>query len=118
MHLECSTCATKLTPDLEWEPASTQEFEMGEPMVQRGKLTVGNKSFAAEAGLYIANVEDEKNMHLTGDGKRINGCCEYDGCGGPNLLCDKCNTYVATRRNDCWMPHRVIFDPTATRMVP
>jgi hypothetical protein len=49
----------------------------------------------------------------TNKGKRLRGCCGYDGLGGPNQLC-RCGNEVGTRQNDCWTPLVFIPQPTAT----
>ena len=37
-------------------------------------------------------------MELTSDPRRLNGCCGLDGCDSPNLRCEVCSSYVATKR--------------------
>jgi hypothetical protein len=73
--------------------------------------------FHGRSGAYIAHIHDVLNVHQTLDSKRLQGCCGLDGCDGPNLQCNICDTYVATKMTDCWQPHCIIFDQTATEAV-
>jgi hypothetical protein len=57
------------------------------------------------------------NVRLTTDPHRLNGCCGLDGCDGPNLQCENCGTYVATKMTDCWQLHCIVFDPTTIAQV-
>ena len=74
--------------------------------------------FHQNVGGYVVNVDDVVNTRLTEDSKRLNGCCGLDGLDGPNLLCERCGAEVAVKKTDCWMPHCIIFEPDATKMVP
>ena len=119
MHIECKRCSSQLTPDLNWVDPRERNLEMGSHMVERSKITVEDGAyFHNQSGVYITNADDEMNMYLTSDAKRIAGCCGLDGCDGPNLFCKGCASYVATKMTDCWMPHCIVFDPNATREVP
>jgi len=73
--------------------------------------------FHQNIGGFVVNVDDVVQTRLTTAGKRLAGCCGLDGMDGPNLLCDQCGAEVAIKKTDCWMPHCVIFGPTATKIV-
>lgn len=91
---------------------------MGEDFLSRGALIKDNSLWVSErGGEYIANAEDVIQTHLTDAPKRLNGCCGLDGCDGPNLKCDKCGAYVATKMTDCWFAHCVFFDKLATEAI-
>lgn len=68
--------------------------------------------FQGRTGSYIVHPEDVVHTQLTTDSKRCSGCCGLDGLDGPNLQCEACGIYVATKKTDCWMPHCVVFEPT------
>jgi len=69
--------------------------------------------FHGRVGNYIAHGDDVLRVKLTIDTTRLNGCCGLDGLDGPNLQCDTCGVYVATKITDCWTSHCVVFEPTA-----
>ena len=116
MHLVCRHCSTRLTANLQLVPLAVQNEAMGEDLLPPGQLMKEDgSSFQHEAGYFLANVADAEQMQLTSDSRRLNGCCGLDGCDGPNLQCEICGTYVATKRTDCWTPHYVAFDPATTQ---
>jgi hypothetical protein len=118
MHIECQKCATRLTLELGWVSPSNRNDKMGEQMLKQGSITREDGSyFHSQVGVYIAHPDDAISMYLTSETKRLAGCCGLDGCDGPNLFCEGCKTYVATKMTDCWMPHCVVFDPNTTREV-
>lgn len=45
-----------------------------------------------------------------------NGCCDSDGCDGPNRSC-VCGQTVATEWADCWTRAEVRFLPDAVALV-
>jgi len=69
--------------------------------------------FHGRVGNYIAHGDDVLRVKLTIDTTRLNGCCGLDGLDGPNLQCDTCGVYVATKITDCWTSHCVVFESTA-----
>ena len=116
MHLICKQCSTRLTADLGLVPIDWQSQAMGEDLLARGSaMQVDGSSPESEIGKFLANVADAEHMTLTSDYRRLNGCCGLDGCDGPNLLCEVCGTYVATKRTDCWTRHHIVFDPNTTK---
>jgi hypothetical protein len=105
-----------LSSQLAFVSFSGRNETMGQDMLPRGEVMQEDGSYVhLQAGAYIVHTDDAIRVHLTDDRRRLNGCCGLDGCDGPNLRCDCCNAYVATRFTDCWRPHCVLFDPTATR---
>jgi hypothetical protein len=119
MYFICRQCSARLSSDLEQVPLSVRNEQMGADFLPRGKVMLEDGSyFLGRAGIFIAHVEDAANVRLTDDPRRLNGCCGLDGVDGPNLQCQSCGSYIATKMTDCWQPHCVIFDPIATEMIP
>ncbi len=119
MHLICRQCSTRLTLDLHLVPLNMPDRLLGgEPMVAPGTTMREDGSYSKrEVGSFLANAADVEHVKLTSDTRRLAGCCGLDGCDGPNLQCEVCGTYVATKRSDCWTPHFIAFDPVATQVV-
>lgn len=115
MHLLCRNCSSRLSAELELVALSERNQTRGEDFLRRGTIMQEDGSYFQERqGVYIVHTDDVLHVHLTDDSKRLNGCCGLDGCDGPNLQCDVCRAFVATKMTDCWMPHCVVFDVTAT----
>jgi hypothetical protein len=90
---------------------------MGEEFLLRGTMMQEDGSyFRGKQGAYITHPDDVLHTHLTTELKRISGCCGLDGCGGPNLQCDGCGSYVAVKMTDCWLSHCVVFEVIATEV--
>jgi len=118
MHVVCRQCSARLSNDLQPIPASERNVRDGEDFLPRGKvIQADGRYFHRRCGEYIVSLADVVNVCLTTDFRRLNGCCGLDGCDGPNLHCEKCGIYVATKMTDCWQPHCVVFDPTSTVQV-
>jgi hypothetical protein len=118
MRLICKRCSTELSPELSVANIEQRNETAGEDFLRRGTVMQEDRSHFHERGnAYIAHIDDVTRVHLTNDGKRLAGCCGLDGMDGPNLQCDKCGAYVATKKDDCWMPHRVVFDPATTEAI-
>jgi hypothetical protein len=118
MHLICRHCSTRLSPELERVSISERNEAMGADFLHRGTVMQEDGSyFHGLSGEYIVHANDVLHVHLTLDSKRLQGCRGLDGCDGPNLQCDICEMYVATKMTDCWQPHCVIFDKAATHAV-
>jgi RNA polymerase subunit RPABC4/transcription elongation factor Spt4 len=116
MHLACRQCSTRLTTDLQLVPFIERNETMGEAFLCPGTVMQEDGSyFHGKAGNFIAHIDDTLRLKLTTDSSRLNGCCGLDGCDGPNLQCEVCDTYVATKMTDCWMPHCIVFDPNTTQ---
>ncbi len=115
MRLICKLCSSELSPELSLASIRERNEGDGEDFLRRGSVMQEDGSyFLGRQDAYIVHVDDAIGVHLTNDGKRIAGCCGLDGMDGPNLQCDKCGVYVATKMDDCWMPHCVVFDPATT----
>jgi hypothetical protein len=118
MHLICRRCSTRLSNELKLVSLSLRNEKMGEEFLQCGVLMKDDSPWiSGRGGEYIANIGDVFQTHLTDDAKRLNGCCGLDGCDGPNLKCDGCGAYVATKMTDCWPAHCVFFDKEATEVI-
>ena len=118
MHIECQKCGTHLTSELGWVSPSERNTKMGEQMLEKGSITQEDGSYLQGIeGVYIANPDDAINVYLTPETIRVQGCCGLDGCNGPNLLCENCKTYIATKMTDCWRVHCLLFDPSTTHKV-
>ncbi len=119
MHLVCRQCATRFTPELQLVPFDPREDAVGEEFVTRGNLMQAENSFYfdTDVGSLIAHIEETQHMTLTSDSIRLQGCCGLGGTHGPNLQCEICGTYVATKVEDCSTPHYILFDPGTTQAV-
>ncbi len=118
MHLACRQCSTRLTTDLQLVPLASRNEVMGEDLLAPGQLMQEDgSSLPREAGHFLTNLADAKGVQLTSESRRLNGCCGLDGCDGPNLQCEVCAAYVATKRTDCWTPHYIAFDPVTTQAI-
>lgn len=116
MHLVCRRCTTHLTAKLQLVLFAERNETIGESFLGSGTVMQEDGSyFQGKAGTFIAHTGDTLRLKLTTDSRRLNGCCGLDGCDGPNLQCEICDTYVATKITDCWMPHCIVFDPKATQ---
>lgn len=119
MHVECRQCATPLSTELRAVPMSERNETMGVDLLSAGTVMREDGSYFSERdGFYIVHPDDLQHVKLTTDSKRLNGCCGLDGCDGPNLQCEICGTYVATKMTDCWMAHYVVLEPETTKLVP
>ncbi|WP_213803915.1 hypothetical protein [Granulicella sp. dw_53] len=117
MHLVCRQCATRFTPELQLVPFETRNETIEEDFLPPGGLMQSESSFYFDdnVGNFIANIADTQNMKLTSDITRLYGCCGPGGGHGPNLQCEICGTYVATKVEDCCTPHYIFFDPSTTQ---
>jgi hypothetical protein len=107
-----------LSNDLQLISASERNAADGEDFLPIGTVIQEDGTyFHGRSGEFIVNLGDVVNVHLTTDFHRLNGCCGLDGCDGPNLQCDTCGIYVATKMTDCWQPRCAVFDPTSTTQV-
>ena len=129
MALFCGACGVQLTPPLAIlsgkDPAVTApEHKDQMPLTQRGtafksyeplRRTLGEKTDPLEFVPQVwVNPEDLLDVvRLTKDGRRLNGCCGLDGCGGPNQLC-VFGAEIGTLMSDCWTPHVFVAEPGTT----
>lgn len=72
--------------------------------------------FTATDGQWIVNLKDVINTRKHPDLRRLNGCCGLDGCNGINTICAQGHE-IGTEKSDCWMPHAMLFDPLAVKML-
>jgi hypothetical protein len=108
MHVICRHCSTQLSNELKLVSLSQRNENMGEDFLLRGTLMRDDGTWIRDrGGEYIANTDDVIQTH----------CCGLDGCDGPNLRCDRCGAYVATKMTDCWLAHCVFFDKAATELI-
>jgi hypothetical protein len=63
----------------------------------------------------LLNADDLLELERHRDPRRSSGCCGRDGLDGPNLVCPRCLTEVATIRDDCWSYVEVRLEPAAVR---
>jgi hypothetical protein len=118
MHLVCKQCSIRLSNELQPILASERNEEYGADFLPDGKVIQEDGTwFRERSGDYVVNLRDVVNVRLTNDSKRLNGCCGLDGLDGPNLQCENCGIYVATKQTDCWQPHCIVFDPATTAQV-
>jgi hypothetical protein len=118
VHVVCRRCRTRLSEEVRLGGTAERNTSDGQAYVPRGTTILDDDSFFHQnVGSYIVNVNDVVHTRLTGIQRRLAGCCGLDGMDGPNLLCDHCGAEVATKKTDCWMPHCVIFEPTATQVL-
>jgi hypothetical protein len=118
MHLACRNCTIRLSNDLQPISQSERDEAHGADFLPLGKVIQEDGTyFRGRSGVYVVNLGDVVNVQLTSDSHRLNGCCGLDGCDGPNLQCESCKTYIATKMTDCWQPHCIVFDPATTTHV-
>ncbi len=116
MHLICRQCSTRFTSELQLVPFATRNETLEEDLLRPGTLMQAETSFYFDdsTGSFIANIADTQQMKLTSDITRLYGCCGVGNTNGPNLQCEGCGTYVATKAEDCCTPHYILFDPNTT----
>jgi hypothetical protein len=105
MKFRCRGCGTILTRDLSNKSVELCE-EDGKDLIPEG-FTLQNDKWSD--GRWFVNAKDNLSMEIIDNPKRLNGCCDLDGCDGPNLVCKSCKAEVATAKYDCWMPRRIII---------
>ena len=117
MRVICRQCLTPLSPELQAVSLSERNEAMGEDLLRPGTVMQENGSyFQGRAGSYLVHPDDLLHVRLTTNPRRLSGCCGLDGCDGPNLHCETCDAYVATKMTDCWMAHCVAFETTVIRV--
>ncbi len=114
MKVYCKTCGIALTQDISLYRGESFGLEDGQDYIQPGVYTVGDgEYFSASEDCIIINKSDFVNVEDHPDGSRLNGCCGFAGCDGPNKVCINGHE-VATEKSDCWMPNAVIFEKMKT----
>lgn len=129
VHLECNRCRSVLTRVLRVERDDDQassriDFVDNKCTIRAGVAHLSNKPIQQGDTLldfvpqYWLNPNDlTDQVALTLDTKRLNGCCGYDGCDGPNQICVVCSADIGTLQNDCWTSIQFIVQPETTRWV-
>jgi hypothetical protein len=116
VRVECRSCGRALSRGLTQEVVEPID-ENGQPFVPSGSWHISDGSvYTGTDGKFVININDALNLRDHPDSSRFNGCCGLDGCDGPNFLCE-CGVEVATERSDCWIPHALIFEIDAIRIV-
>lgn len=112
MQIYCKQCGTLLTQPLNPIPPDIELSEAdGTDYVPLGYAVFEDGSFWTQhRGCWCVNKKDVRNLAVTKRAERLNGCCDLDGCDGPNLVCAQCQSEVATAKWDCWIPHAVLFE--------
>ena len=105
MKFRCCSCEKVLTRELKNTPVSLCE-EDGKDLLPEG-FTLQDDEWSE--GQWVINSKDNLSMKITNNPKRLNGCCDLDGCDGPNLVCESCGAEVATAKYDCWMPKYIML---------
>jgi uncharacterized protein (TIGR02996 family) len=118
LAFRCTSCRLPLTGPL-WplaDPAWLGEADET-PLVPAGFYWQSDETtWAGAAGHYCINLTDLRNVGPHPDYRRRNGCCGADGCDGMNTVCGNGHE-VGTECSDCWMPHFLHLDPTATEAI-
>lgn len=105
MKFKCKKCGTTLTKEVLNYPVELCE-EDGQDLIPEG-VTIQDEEWSN--GRWVINSKDALSMEAIDKPGRLNGCCDLDGCDGPNLVCGTCKAEVATAKYDCWMPRHVII---------
>jgi len=113
MKFRCHKCRTILTKELSDTPVELCE-EDGKDLIPEGVTFQNDWS----EGRWVINANDTVAMEVIGNPKRLSGCCDLDGCNGPNLVCQSCKSEVATAKYDCWMPRHIIIRAEGADIVP
>lgn len=103
MKFKCRKCGAVLTKELANIRLELCE-EDGKDLIPEGFTTQEDDW---SDGQWVINSKDALSMEVIGNPKRVNGCCDLDGCDGPNLVCEGCKAEVATAKYDCWMPRHI-----------
>jgi hypothetical protein len=119
LHFICANCESCLSAELaELESENLVSEEDKTDYIPQGFAFLEQRQFwTHHQGCWCINDKDTTGMEITRYAGRTNGCCDLDGCDGPNMLCAACGYEVATARLDCWMPHCVVLEPAATRVI-
>ncbi|MET7300367.1 hypothetical protein [Embleya sp. NPDC005575] len=98
----CTNCEHRLTNDLREAQAAPPgdvlfDHRIADPAVAQGTYAINH-----DATRFILHPDDVPGTALHPDSGRSVGCCGLDGQDGPNLVCSRCGTDVATKQSDCW----------------
>jgi hypothetical protein len=118
MRISCKKCETTLSKDV--APITSYDVlseEDGSDYVPEGFAFQEDGGYwTGHKDCWCINKRDAINLTKTTDLHRLNGCCDLDGCDGPNMVCANCQSEVATAKLDCWMPHAVMFETSSVHI--
>ncbi|MFF0123749.1 hypothetical protein ACFYP7_31210 [Micromonospora arida] len=133
----CFTCGVVVTGDLvestlpdESSARSSNDGSEAIPRLRSGQFAVDPEPFGpphvptandphvlvsnGSRGTILINPGDVRGLELHPDRNRRNGCCRLDGLDGPNLVCPRCGSEIATEQSDCWVSwYDIRLEPAA-----
>jgi hypothetical protein len=77
------------------------------------RMPRGSYADSEELGGLVLNPDDVAGTRPHPDPGRRNGCCRLDGLDGPNLICARCGSEIATQQSDCWSQQQIVILPDA-----
>jgi len=105
----CSICQAAITqPVSPLKQDQAVSLEEGKAVVPKGFFAPNKKEYWTTTGSVIVNLADLVSTRRHPDFRRVNGCCGFDGCDGPNLVCRNGHE-IGTKKSDCWTPHAAIL---------
>ncbi|MDH5598312.1 MAG: hypothetical protein OEY34_04260 [Cyclobacteriaceae bacterium] len=112
MKVFCKECKIELSKELvELSDSNLLNEEDEKDFIPTGYFTKSDgEFFTGTEEKLIINIHDLINAKNYPDFKRLNGCCGLDGMDGLNKVCINGHE-IGTAKEDCWMPHCVIFEP-------
>lgn len=118
MRISCKKCGTTLSKEVALvTSADVLSKEDENDYVPEGLAFQEDGGFwTAHKDCWCLNKQDAINLTKTTNLHRLNGCCDLDGCDGPNMVCANCGSEVATAKLDCWMPHAMIFETSSVQI--
>jgi hypothetical protein len=81
------------------------------------RMAHGHYANSEELGGFVLNPDDVAGTSLHPDPRRPKGCCRLDGLDGPNLVCARCGSEIATQQSDCWSQQQITILPDAVQPV-
>jgi hypothetical protein len=112
MLISCKKCGTIFSKNVDFITSdAVLSLADGSDYVPVGlAYKEAGEFWPSHRGTWYLNKEDTINIVPINNPQRLNGCCNLDGCDGPNMVCSHCGEEVATAKLDCWMPHAIIFE--------
>lgn len=112
MKITCKECQIELSTEL---VELTDKDKINEndqsDFLPIGTYFISDGQFFTETEKkIIINLKDVLNSKNHSDDNRLNGCCGPCGMDGLNEMC-KNGHEIGTVKQDCWMPHCIIFEP-------
>lgn len=113
MKVYCKECNIELSKDLtELTDINLLNEEDENDFLPKGYIFKSDgEYFTGTEEKLIINLTDSLNTTNHPDFKRLNGCCGLDGMDGLNKVCANGHEF-GTAKEDCWMPHCLILEPT------